>query len=151
MMIQTQCKKCGVSISIDFGNLSKDEALAAAEQMDNAPRECPGRHVELSGVARLWQLEEAIHRAYDLGEGQESKPVLSDKEYLESLLAEGREIIDGGCNTVPESNLPSLHDFKDLVHMGFGDFKSDTHLFLRCDSPRGTRFYEKSPQTASVS
>ena len=143
MVIRTQCTKCGVTIKLDFGNLTKEEALAVAEKMDCTPRECPGQHMELGGISKLWSLDDAIHRAYDLGEGEEPEPVISDKEYVKGLLAEGKEIIDGGLNTVPELNLPRLHDFPNLDHMGFGDFKNTTHLFLRCDSPCGKRFYER--------
>jgi len=143
MVIRTQCKKCGVTIRLDFGDLTKEEALAVAEKMDMTPRECPGQHVELSGVARMWSVLDAIHRAYDLGEGEQPEPVVTDREYVEGLLAEGKDIIDGGCNTVPELNLPRLHDFPDLDHIGFGNFRNATHLFLRCDSPRGSRFYER--------
>ena len=143
MVIRTQCKKCGATIKLDFGNLTKDEALAVAEKMDRTPRECPGQHTELGGFRQLWSLDDAVHRAYDLGEGEEPEPVISDKEYVEGLLAEGKDIIDGGCNTVPELNLPRLHDFPNLDHMGFGNFKNTTHLFLRCDSPCGKRFYER--------
>ena len=143
MVIRTQCNKCGATIKLDFGNLTKDEALAIAEKMDRTPRECPGQHTELEGFRKRWSLDDAIHRAYDLGEGEEPEPVISDKEYVEGLLAEGKEIIDGGCNTVPELNLPRLHDYPNLDHMGFGNFKNTTHLFLRCDSPCGKRFYER--------
>ncbi len=149
MVIRTQCKKCGVTIKLDFGNLTKEEALAVAEKMDCAPRECPGMHVELGGWKTLYDLDNAIHRAYDLGEGEEPEPVITDKEYVDKLLAEGRDVIDGGLNTVPELNLPRLHDLPGLDHMGFGDFKNATHLFLRCDSPRGTRFYNRV-ETADV-
>lgn len=148
MIIRAQCKKCGVTIKLDFGDMTKEEALAVAEKMDNTPRECPGRHVELGGFRAMWSIDDAIHRLYDLGEGEEPTPTPSDKEYVEGLLAEGRDIIDGGCHTVPESNLPDIHSFPDLIHMGFGEFRSETHLFLRCDSPRGTRFYERVPRHA---
>jgi len=145
MVIRTQCKKCGVTIKLDFGEMTKEEALVMAEKMDNTPRECPGQHVELSGFRALWALDDCIHRAFDLGEGEEPTPVPTDKEYVEGLLAEGKDIIDGGCNTVPELELPDIHSFPDLVHMGFGEFKNETHLFLRCDSPRCTRFYDRVP------
>lgn len=143
MVIRTQCKKCGATIRLDFGDLTKDKALAAADKMDMMPRECPGMHVELGGWKTLYDLDNAIHRAYDLGEGEEPEPVITDKEYVDKLIAEGRDVIDGGLNTVPELRLPRLHDFPNLEHMGFGDFKSATHLFLRCDSPSGTRFYTR--------
>lgn len=148
MVVRTQCLKCGATIKLDFGSLTKAEALEVAEKLDQSPRECPGRHVEFSGFRRLWQVNEAIHRVYDLGEGEEPEPVPTDKEYVESLLAEGREIIDGGCNTVPELRLPRLHDFLDLEHLGFGEFANATHRFVRCDSPRQTRYYEKVDRNA---
>lgn len=148
MVITTKCMKCGVTIKLDFGALTKDEALAVAERMDRTPRECPGQHVELSGMAQLWSVQEAIHRLYDLREGEEPQPISTDKEYVEKLLAEGKEIVDGGSMTVPDLNLPSIHDFKNLEHVGFGNFASDTHLFLRCDSPRATRFYSREPRSA---
>ena len=142
MVIRTQCKKCGATVTLDFGSLTREEALAAAERMDCTPRECPGRHVELGGWKNLFGLDDAIHRAYDLGEGEPPTPVITDHEYVKKLLAEGKDIIDGGLNTVPELNLSRLHDFAGLDHMGFGNFKNASHLFLRCDSPQGTRFYE---------
>lgn len=149
MMIRTQCKKCGVILKLDFGELTKEEALAVAEKMDMTPRECPGMHVELEGWNQLWGITDAIHRAYDLGKGEEALPVMTDLEYVEKLLAEGKDIIDGGLNTVPELRLPRLHDFPDLDHIGFGYFKNTTHLFVRCDSPRGTRFYTREPKASS--
>lgn len=142
MVIRTQCRKCGVTIKLDFDNMTKEQALAVAEQLDRTPRECPGQHVEICGLRTMWQIDDAIHRLYDLGEGEEPEPVMSDKDYVEGLLAEGKDIIDGGCNTVPELHLPDIHSFPDLDHIGFGNFKSKAHLFLRCDSPRGTRLYE---------
>lgn len=143
MIIQTRCTKCGVTVRLDFGEMSREEAMAAAEKMDETPRECPGRHVELGGFRRMWGLDDAIHRAYDLGESEPSRPVPTDREHVERLLAEGREIIDGGCHTVPELGLPDIHSFRDLIHLGFGEFRNDTHVFVRCDSPQGARFYER--------
>ena len=144
MVVNTQCKKCGVTIRLDFGDMIKQEAIERAEEIDRTPRECPGGHVELSGMGTVcWGIQEAIHRCYDLGEGEEPEPVMSDKEYVEALLAEGKEIYDGGLNTVPELNLPSIHEFRHLEHMGFGNFQNATHLFLRCDSPSATRYYQR--------
>lgn len=143
MEIKTTCTKCAATIRLDLGEMSKEEAVEAAEMMDRQSRECPGGHVELSGFRRMWNLDDAIHRAYDLGEAMEPIPVINDKEYVEGLQAEGKAIVDGGANRVPELNLPRIHDFKHLEHMGFGNFQTKAHLFLRCDSPRGTRFYEQ--------
>ena len=141
MQIETTCTKCGITITLDFGDMTKDEAIAMGRKLDNTSRECPGHHVELGGWWSLWQIDDAIRRAYDLDEGKESKPAVSDQEYLEHLLGEGKVIYDGGSNRVPELELPSIHDLNNLQHLGFGNFRNDTHTLVRCDS-RGTRFYE---------
>lgn len=143
MVVRSQCRKCKATIQLDFGNLTKEEAIQTAEYLDHTPRECPGFHTELGGWRKLWNLDDAIHRAYDLNEGKEPQTVISDEEYVKQLLTEGKEIVDGGSNTTPSLHLRSIHEYKDLTHLGFGDFASETHLFLRCDSPRGTRFYER--------
>lgn len=149
MMIRTQCKKCGTILKLDFGELTKEEALVVAEKMDMTPRECPGMHVELGGWKNLYDLDDAIHRAYDLGEGEDAELVMTDLEYVKKLLAEGKDVVDGGLNTVPELRLPRLHDYSDLDHIGFGNFKNAAYLFIRCDSPQGTRFYTREPLTSS--
>ena len=146
MEIQTKCSKCGAVIRLNFGALSKAEALEAAERLDSQPGECPGHHVELGGLARLWQVREAIRRAYDQGQGEPPQPISTDHDYVQSLLADGQNVIDGGLNTVPELELHSLHEFRGLKHLGFGHFASDTELFERADSPRGTRFYIRTPR-----
>ena len=147
MVIKTKCKKCGVTIKLDFSDLTREQAEQFCAELDRTPRECPGGHVELCGFRYLWSIDDAIHRAYDLGEGEPEIDVLSDKEYVEQLVAQGEDIYDGGLNTVPELNLPSIHSVRDLVHLGFGDFKNATHTFLRCNSPRGTRFYQRVPNS----
>lgn len=57
------------------------------------------------------------------------------------LLADGNIVYDGGQNLLPELALPSIHNVKGLRHLGFGNFATDEHTFLRADSPKGTRFY----------
>jgi len=65
MVVKTKCSKCGVTINLDFGTLTREEAAEVAKRMDETPRECPGGHVELCGFRRLWNMDDAIHRAYD--------------------------------------------------------------------------------------
>lgn len=144
MVVKTQCRKCGVTIRLDFGDMTKEEAITRAEKIDRTPRECPGGHVELTGMGTMyWGIQDAIRRAYDLGEGEDPEPVMTDKEFVQGLLTEGRDIIDGGANKVPKLALPSIHDLLDLEHIGFGNFQDTTHVFLRCDSPRATPFYDR--------
>ena len=143
MIIETTCTKCGAAIQLDLGERTKDQALEFAERMDTQPRECPGRHCEFGGWKTLYQLPDAIHRAYDLNQGEPSKPIQSDRDFVETLLAEGRDIVDGGRNTVPELRLDSIHNYKDLEHLGFGSFANREYIFSRIDSPRCTRYYER--------
>lgn len=37
-----------------------------------------------------------------------------------------------------------------LTHLGGGDFASGTHVFVRRDSPLGTRFYERLPRDPAM-
>ncbi len=37
MVVKTQCQKCGVVIRLDFGDMTKEEAVAAMAKMDNIP------------------------------------------------------------------------------------------------------------------
>lgn len=67
--------------------------------------------------------------------------IQTDKEHVLQMLADGDIVYDGGQNTVPELALPSIHQVKGLRHLGFGNFATDEHTFLRADSPKGTRFY----------
>lgn len=146
MVIQTTCRKCGVAIRLDFGSLSKEEALAVAHRLDNEPCECPGSHCELSGMAQLWSVREAIRRLYDLDEGEEAQPVESDETFVSRLVAQGNAVYDGGLNTVPQLRLPSIHEVRDLEHVGFGNFANATDVFMRRDSAQGTRFYVRQPR-----
>ena len=142
MYIKTTCNKCGAEFHLDLGDMSKEMAEKAFRKLDNTSRQCPGFHVELNGWYQLWNLEDALHRAYDLGEAEEFQ-VPTDEEHVRELLAQGKTIVDGGSNRVPELNLPSIHDEPNLEHLGFGSFATDTHSFVRCDSPSGTRYYER--------
>jgi len=62
--VRVKCRKCRTPITLDFGGLSREEALAMTAVIDRTPRECPGFHVELSGWRRLWRMDEAIEALY---------------------------------------------------------------------------------------
>jgi hypothetical protein len=142
MYVETTCNKCGEKFHIDLGDMSKEEAQTNFRKLDDSPRQCPGHHVEFGGWYQLWNLEDALHRAYDLGETVELD-VQSDEDFVRELLSDGRTILDGGCKKLEHLKLPSIHDQQNLNHIGFGNFTNDTHVFTRCDSPIGTRFYER--------
>ena len=143
MMIRTQCKKCGVILKLDFGNMTKEEALAMAEKMDTTPRECPGMHMELGGFRQLWSLDDAIHRAYDLGEGEDAESVMTDLQYVKKLLAEGKDVIDGGQNTVPELRLPACMISRPGPYR-FRVFQNTTHLLSVATAPRNSFLYTRT-------
>jgi hypothetical protein len=149
MLVKTTCNRCGASFHIDLGTMTRAEAEAMFRKLDATSRQCPGGHVEFGGFYAMWNLEDALHRTYDLGETVELN-VPSDEEHVRTLLEEGRDIWDGGANKVPRLDLPSIHGLPGLKHLGFGEFANDTHIFKRCDSPRGTRFYERIPRVAST-
>lgn len=61
--VKVACTICGTIIPIEFGELTKTEALEAIAKLDG-PRECPGFHVELSGFRKWWRLDEAVELFY---------------------------------------------------------------------------------------
>jgi hypothetical protein len=142
MYVKTTCNKCGTDFHLDLGEMSREMAEKAFRKIDDTPRQCPGHHVELNGWYQLWNLEDALHRAYDLGETVELN-IPTDEDHVKALLAAGKDIVDGGANKVPHLDLPSIHAIPGLHHLGFGEFQSETHHYIRRDSPTGTRFYER--------
>lgn len=148
MFVKTDCNKCGTVVHIDLGEMSREQAQKAFESLDRNGRECPGGHMELGGLYRMWNLEEVLHRAYDLGQTDLAPEIPTDEAFVRGLKNEGKDIFDGGSNTVPSLNLPSIHDTAGLEHLGGGNFGDDDFRFLRCDSPIGTRFYERISRQA---
>lgn len=144
MIAKTTCKKCGIQFYLDFGTMTKEEAIEKFTRMDDQGFHCPGHHVELGGVFEMWNLDDAIYRAYELGE-TENVEVPTDEAFIQKMLDEGRDVIDGGANKLPELKLPSIHSIPGLIHLGMGQFRSETHHYIRRDSPIGTRFYERVP------
>lgn len=72
----------------------------------------------------------------------------ADEEYLAQLRSRypGKRIFLLGS---PLDGVPSLQELKDLEHIGFGEFESGTHIYMRHDSPRGSRrFYVECPKAA---
>lgn len=63
---KTTCRKCGTTITIDFGNLTYAEARNHVAAMDQRPMECPGYHVELGGWRHLWKLDELLADTYSV-------------------------------------------------------------------------------------
>ena len=62
--VRVCCRKCGEHLGIEFGDMTRAEAVEMVAKLDRIPRECPGFHVELSGWRHLWRLDEAIEALY---------------------------------------------------------------------------------------
>lgn len=146
MFIKTSCNKCGALLNLDLGDMSRDQTKQVFERLDRNGRECPGGHMELGGLYRMWNLEEVLRRAFDLAESNVPPVASSDQEFVQGLLAQGKAVMDGGQNTVPSLDLPSIHGVPGLRHQGGGNFSNHDFNFVRCDSPLGTRFYERMPR-----
>lgn len=146
MFAITICNKCGTRVKLDLGEMTRYQAEQAFERLDRNGGHCPGHHVELGGFRRMWSLDDVLHRVYDLGEFEAEAGIPDDRAYVEELLSQGKVIFDGGAKTVPELELPSIQSVTGLTHLGGGEFSNHTYIFYRCDSPFGTRFYERLPK-----
>ena len=65
--VRVTCRKCGTPVTLDFGEMDREQAVAVAAKLDIGPRECPGFHYELAGWRRMWRMDEAISALF--GEG----------------------------------------------------------------------------------
>ena len=65
--VRVKCRKCGTPVTLDFGDMTREQALEVAAKIDRMPQECPGFHVELTGWRKLWCMDEAIDALYGGG------------------------------------------------------------------------------------
>lgn len=130
------CRTCTSIIRVPVDRPAEELRAAIAERQGY---ECPGQHVELGrlldGYDWNWVPVEADEPPTDAAYGHE-------------LLTKypGRLYYLGSQELGTELGIPSLHDLKDLEHVGFGDFANHEWYFLRQDSPRGARFYVQLPR-----
>ena len=58
--VRIRCRKCDAPVILDFGDMTREQALETIARIDKVPQECPGYHFELSGwkenqvVVRFW-------------------------------------------------------------------------------------------------
>lgn len=131
MYAKARCAVCEKEFLLDFGTMAKEDAIQRYEEMKKQGIYCPAH-----------SKADVPNTSVDQSEVEVQK-ISTDEEHVRKFQDEGREMVDGGCNTVPQFNLPSIHGIPGLVHLGFGEFCSDTHTYIRRDSPIGTRFYER--------
>lgn len=131
MYAKARCAVCDKEFLLDFGTMPKEDAIQRHEEMKKQGICCPTHSLAGARDEPIEQSEVEVQKAS------------TDAEYILKLQKEGRDMVDGGCNTVPKFYLPSIHGIPGLVHLGFGEFCSDTHTYIRRDSPIGTRFYER--------
>lgn len=129
--LRARCKKCGVEFSLKTGNLNKEEVVEKMKNINGF--ECPGFHIELGTMDNYVAI---------LGEEIVEKEVMTDREWVLKLQTGDVKVLDGGCNTVPELNLETIHTRK-IKCFAYGQPVSDEPgvEFRRADSPNGTRFY----------
>lgn len=62
--IKTICTICQTEVTLDFSDLSYEQAKKGILSLDRQARECPGYHVELGGWRKFWQLDDCLKRVY---------------------------------------------------------------------------------------
>ena len=120
--LKAVCKKCGLTVKLDTGNLTKEDALErlAARQGFNCSA---GMHVEIGRM--IDYLEILSEDIEDLGDSK------SDDEFYKELVD-----VCGTDNVFTTQQLPL-----GLEHCGSGYFKDAQYNYDREDSPCGGRFY----------
>jgi hypothetical protein len=137
--LKAHCNKCGQDFKFDIGEKTPEQTKETMEAQKMFT--CPGRHVEISGPLEYVTVDWANVVVAD--------PPMSDEAYGGTLIKEfGKERLFylGDEETGKKLGIESLHSLKDLRHIGFGEFQSDTSTFARHDSPSGFRFYVALPR-----
>jgi len=124
MLLVGSCKKCGCTIRLDIGSLTREEAIERLSAQDTFS--CPGHHVELSSPhPYYWNLDE-----WELAEG--TAP--SDEEFVVNLRRRYPEVIDA-----EEMTRRGI-----ITGFAFGlPLTNDGNVWDFCESPSGKRWYYK--------
>lgn len=64
--VRVHCLKCGTAVALNFGGMSREQAVLVLSEMADTPRHCPGFHVELGGWDIYWRFADAINLLYPL-------------------------------------------------------------------------------------
>jgi len=122
MLLVGSCKKCGCTIRLDIGMLTREEAIARLSEQDTFS--CPGHHVELSSPhPHYWDLDE-----WEFVEG--SAP--SDEQFVAELRKKYLEVIDA-----EEMSQRGI-----ITGFAFGlPLTNDGNVWDFCESPSGKRWY----------
>lgn len=137
--VQAHCNECNEKFKFDIGERTPEEVREALQAQKTFT--CPGRHVELGGPLNYVTVDWENVVVCD--------PPMSDEEFGGSLIKEfGKEKLFylGDEETGKRLGIQSLHSMKDLQHIGFGEFRSETSIFARMDAPSGFRFYVATPR-----
>ena len=137
--VQAKCRVCRSSVLVEVGDLSREAVL---ERLKKGTFSCTsGQHEEVDPPLN--------YLVIDWESLADREAVPNDVAWGEKFIAEhGRDNLFylGDDVTGQALGIPPLHTLRDLVHAGFGDFKSAEAYFVRHDSPRGFRIYVRTPR-----
>lgn len=105
MYAKVRCAACEKEFLLDFGTMSKEDAIQRHDEMKKQ-----GIYCATHRIADV--IEESVNQI----EVEEQK-TSTDEEHVRKLQEEGRDMVDGRCNTVPQFNLPSIHGIPGLLHL----------------------------------
>jgi len=122
MLLVGTCKKCGCTIRLDIGELTREEVIEKLSGQRTFS--CPGHHVELSSPhPHYWNLDE-----WELVEGNAP----SDEEFVADLRKQYPEVID-----TEEMTRRGI-----ITGFAFGlPLTNDGNVWDFCESPSGKRWY----------
>jgi hypothetical protein len=125
MLLVGTCKKCGCTIRLDIGSMSREEAIETRSRQRTFS--CPGHHVELSpAYPRYWNLDE-----WELVEGDAP----SEEEFVAALTSKYPEVVD-----TEEMMRRGI-----ITGFAFGlPVTSDGNAWDFCHSPSGKRWYYRA-------
>ena len=122
MLLVGTCKKCGCTIRLDIGNLTREQATERLSGQSTFS--CPGHHVELSSPhPHYWNLDE-----WELVEGKAP----SEEEFVDELRRRYPEVVDTEEMT------------RRGIITGFAcglPVTDDRNAWDFCESPSGIRWY----------
>lgn len=120
MFLKGNCRKCGETIKMDIGDMTRDEAIAALKEWKMFS--CPGHHVEICPpYPHFWNLDE-----WELIEGH----CMTEDEFLSDLKTKYKDVRD----------TEGMAGLIDGFSYGF-PMTNDGKCWDFCQSPKGKRWY----------
>lgn len=139
--VKATCRKCGAIVTLNIGTQTREQVEATLQIRKSF--ECPGRHVELGSMADYYEV--------DWSTIADAVKVETPEEFGRKIIAQygAENVFYLGGPELAALGIRDLRDvYKDLHHMGFGEFSNADFYFARNDAPgMGARFYVRSKRT----